>query len=129
VPVSVGGLARAVGAALVTAVAGTASVAGLDVGGGRGSDGDGSHEGADDGGDLHFEKCGVGFVGKMLVVFGCECEERLDDQKSWLSGGDILRYLYLFPGKDSTPESFSSSSLMLSCILPSSFSKDSLPCC
>lgn len=67
-PVSVGGLAGAVGAPLVTAVAGAAGVAGLDIGSGRGSDGDGGHEGADDSGDLHFEKCGVFLVGKLLIV-------------------------------------------------------------
>ena len=81
--VAVGGLAGAVGAALVTAVAGAAGVAGLELGGAglnvgdsRGGDGGGSHEGGEEGGELHFERglkiygclVGINFVGWTLVV-------------------------------------------------------------
>jgi hypothetical protein len=55
VPVSVGGIARAVGATLVTAVAGAADVTGLELRNGRCVDGDGSGQGAEDGGELHVE--------------------------------------------------------------------------
>jgi len=62
VPVSVGGIARAVGATLVTAVAGTADVTGLELRNGRCVDGNGSGQGAEDGGKLH--------VGGMIVALG-----------------------------------------------------------
>lgn len=55
-PIAVGGSAVAVGAALVTAVAGTAGVTGLDVGS---ADGGSSHEGADNSDELHFERVGL----------------------------------------------------------------------
>ena len=55
VPVSVGGIARAVGATLVTAVSGTADVTGLKFRNGRCVDGDGSGQGAENGGELHVE--------------------------------------------------------------------------
>ena len=60
--VAVGGLAAAVGAALITAEAGAAGVTGLDSfsrGNGRGVDGNGRDEGADDSGELHFERRSV----------------------------------------------------------------------
>jgi hypothetical protein len=59
VAVAVGGLAAAVGAALITAEAGAAGVTGLDSfsrGNSRGVDGNGRDEGADDSGELHFER-------------------------------------------------------------------------
>lgn len=67
VAISVRGLARAVGAPLVAAVAGTASVAGVDVGD-RSTDGNGGHDGEDDSGDLHFGKGLVKKVGDVCVV-------------------------------------------------------------
>lgn len=52
VPVAVGSIASAVGAALVTAVSGTAGVAGLEDRAGR--DG-GGEEGSEEDGELHFD--------------------------------------------------------------------------
>jgi hypothetical protein len=60
VAVSVGGVARAVGATLVATVAGTADVTGLELRDGRTVDGDGSSQSEEDGGEFH---------GEGLVVF------------------------------------------------------------
>ena len=67
VPVSVGGIARAVGASLIASEAGAAGVTNLELRDCRGSDGNGGHKSAEDSGDLHFERwvvvlveCGIG---------------------------------------------------------------------
>lgn len=69
-PVSIRILARAVGASLVTTIAGPAHVSGLDFGECRsGHDGGGGHESGEKDGDLHCERGGMDFVG--LKEDGC----------------------------------------------------------
>ena len=56
VPVSVGGIARAVGASLIATEARTTDITSLDLRDCRSSDGDGGEQ-SEEGGDLHLERC------------------------------------------------------------------------
>jgi hypothetical protein len=103
VPVSVGGLAGAVGTSLISAVAGAASVTGLDRSrDGRGVDCNGSNKSEDDSGDLHGERLVVGWLRERFLRWKMDWSV-----KSAMKGGElglekgVLRSIYAFQGTPS----------------------------